>query len=265
MIESTFKDKAFEAFAMQEYEKNPNEVFSIEYEGQKYWLKKGRKTSSNWFHRLCYIILNFEILIPVESKSIKQSIEHETNKINLFKNAGIHVPQIKFKNNEFFVMSDVGDSVYRYIKKNHNTKEELYAYLNKTIDLLCEVHNKGFYHGGAQTRNFTFQNEQVYLIDLEDSFCADVNLKILQFRDLCLFLLSLTKINYTDIDYVYILNRYLDTTKNYSFKEKLFLLCSKLYFIVHLSRKKYLVKFLPNDLKSFAKLVEKLYLYFEES
>ncbi|MCP4971708.1 MAG: hypothetical protein GY932_14070 [Arcobacter sp.] len=144
-------DKNFEDLILKLNKENDKEIFSFFYENKKYWLKKARATSSNIFHKICYKLFSYDILVPVENKSPKESLYFESAKLKLFLENGIDVPKVVFRNNECFVMSDSGNTVYEYIKKDDIVKDEFEYYLNNMITLLSKVHNYGFYHGGAQS------------------------------------------------------------------------------------------------------------------
>lgn len=168
-----FENKDFEVFVTKEFEKSDQEIFSIIYEGKKYWIKKGRKTSSNIFHKLFYKILPFEVLLPVESKTEKESIIFETQKLIKFERLGINVPKVMGSNENFFVLSDCGTHIYDLMRQSKD-EEFFNEILKKYILQLCKIHNSRQYHGGAQSRNFTFFENKVFVIDLEDSFSKKI-------------------------------------------------------------------------------------------
>lgn len=252
-----FDNEAFEKFVNKEYETNPHEIFSVEFEGEKYWVKKGRKTSSNLFHHLCYKLLPFEFLIPVENKTAKESILFESNKLIEFKAKGIHVPDVIGSNEKFFVMSDCGLTMYHYLKYGNPTKKEFNDYLNLYLYELCKIHNSASFHGGAQSRNFTYFDNRVFAIDLEDSF-SSIDIETLQFRDLLLLLLSMTKIDNHDISYKDIIIKYISLTNNENFIKKFKQLSIKLSFLTKLNSIDSIHKILPRDAKNFCKLLLEL-------
>jgi tRNA A-37 threonylcarbamoyl transferase component Bud32 len=264
MIDLNTVDKDFETFVVKLNKQNDNEIFSFEYNSEKFWLKKARATSSNLFHKFCFKFFSYDILIPVESKLPEESVIFESSKLELFLEYSINVPRTIFKNKDFFVMSDSGNAIYSYLKKGDISSSEFYYYLDKTVDALCEIHNKGFYHGGAQTRNFTYKNGKVFAIDLEDSFDNNkADLKTLQFRDFFLLLLSMTKVDNFDFSYSHIIDKYIEQTKNNDFKEKLEDLYSSLDFLVKLNQNSLFHKIFPRDVKGFCKLLEELRDYNE--
>ncbi|GAB1464772.1 hypothetical protein MASR2M54_02720 [Aliarcobacter cryaerophilus] len=55
------------------------------------------------------------------------------------------------------------------------------------ILVLSKIHNFSQFHGGSQLRNFTFKDDKVFVLDFEESFETDVDIKTLQYRDFLLF------------------------------------------------------------------------------
>ena len=252
-----FESKEFEQFVIKENSKNSNEIFAIDFQGHKYWVKKARKTSSNIFHKSCYKLMSYELLKPVLTKSPPEAILFETNKLISFKSNGLNVPDVIGSNENFFVLSDCGRNVYGYLKLIGTSKKEFYYYVDKYILELCKIHNANMFHGGAQSRNFTYLNGKIYAIDLEDSFDDTVDLKTLQFRDLLLLLLSMSKVNNFE-NYKYIIELYINNTKNKDFIVKLKELSLKLKFLIQLNKTSWIHQLFPKDVKGFCKLLEEL-------
>lgn len=252
--------KSFEEFVLNEYKNSSSEIGSFLFDEKKYWLKKARPTKSSLSHKIYYKLFKLELITPVEEKSAIQALEFECTKLEEFKKLNIPVPNVVFKNSDFFVLEDSGKNINSYIRKKDATQEIIDFYVSKAIDAICFIHNNNQYHGGAQARNLTFKDEKVYSIDLEDSFDSSIDLKTLQFRDFLLFLLSLTKIRAkVEVNYIEFIDKYIENTKNYDFKNRLQKLASKFYLLIKLSKVKFIRKFLGNDVILFFKLFEILY------
>lgn len=130
----------------------------------------------------------------------------------------------------------------------------MYYYLNLLIVQLALIHNNGLFHGGAQARNFTYKEGVIYAIDLEDSF-TNIPLEVLQFRDVLLFLLSLTKTRASfDLDYNYIIEKYIELTNKKELKQSLKKLANKISFLITLSQINWINSLLGRDVKGFFKL-----------
>lgn len=236
------------------------EIYSLVFQDKKYWVKKARPTMSSLSHKIYYKIFKLEIITPVEYKSAKKALEFETSKLKRFETLGINVPKVVYKEDEFFVLEDTGRTIHSHIRKKDTKKEDIFFFIPKAIEAIAQIHNCDEYHGGTQSRNLTYKNNKVYVIDLEDSFNKNVDLKTLQYRDFLLFLLSLTKIKANvEIDYEDIIDNYINLTKNYEFKSKLNKLAKKISILIKLSKINFINKFLGSDVKSFFKLFDSLY------
>ena len=244
-------------FIKKEISLKDSEIFSIEFEDKKYWIKKARETKSSNTHKFFYFIFKIDILLPVEYKSAQKSIIHETSKIRKFKNYGLNMPEVVYQDENNFVLEDCGQTVYGYIRKPDITEEEIYYYINKMIEQLSIVHNNNDFHGGAQCRNFTYKDGKVYLIDFEESFDKDVDIKTLQFRDLLLFILSLTKHKASfELDFKMVITNYVKRTNNYDFIYRLKNLINKISFLNSLSKIEFIYNVMGKDLKSFFRLID---------
>lgn len=249
-------DKNFEELVLRLNKENHEEIFSFEYEEKKYWLKKARATKSNIFHKFFYKISSFQIVLPVEEKSAFQALEYETMKIKKFKDLGVNTPEIIYKNSDFFVLSDAGKMVNSYIRKRDISKDKMYYFINKTLETLSKIHGAQEFHGGAQARNFTYEDGKIFVIDLEDSFNKNADLKLLQFRDLLLLLLSLTKTRASfEVDYEYVINKYIELVpSNSNFYKKFKVLANRFSFLISLSQISFMKKIISRDAEGFFRL-----------
>lgn len=234
-IESTFDNQTFEELILEENKKNKKEIFKFFYEGKKYWVKKARPTSSNIFHIFFYKLISLDVLLPVENKTSKEAMLFETDKLIEFNENNINSAKVIGRNNILFVLEDCGQNIYYHLKDKNISKNEKQDALEQTINSLAKIHNSGFYHGGAQIRNFTYFNNSVHTIDLEDSFDKGVSLETLQFRDFLLFLLSLLKLSGKyEIDFNEIIYKYVYITKNEEFIKRLRQTALKFSFLIPL-------------------------------
>ena len=249
-------DKNFEQLVLKLNNEKDKEIFSFEYKSKKYWLKKARATKSFFSHKLFYKIFPIAVLLPVEEKSDSESILFETSKIRRLKEKGINTPNIVFQNNDFFILEDCGRTANSNIRKKDISKEKMYYFIDILLLEISKIHNLNEFHGGAQARNFTYKNEKIFVIDLEDSFDNSINLKVLQLRDLILFLLSLTKTRANfDVDYEYVINKYVELCPmNKDFKIKLKELAKKIYFLITISQFTFIIKIIGRDGQGFFKL-----------
>lgn len=147
--------------------------------------------------------------------------------------------------------------VNSYIRKRDITKEKMYYYIELMLKELALIHNNKEFHGGAQARNFIYKEDKITVIDFEDSFDKSISLETLQFRDLILFLLSLTKTRANfELDYNFIINQYIQLVpQNKDFRKRLKKLASKLSFLITLSQIKFIKNIMGRDGEGFFKLL----------
>ncbi|MCT7632879.1 hypothetical protein [Aliarcobacter butzleri] len=247
-----------EEFIKKEVLLNKSDIFSFDFEGKKYWLKKARATKTNKIQKFFYKIFSFELLIPSLEKTPKDALVFETTKIEKFKKLGINVPNIVYKSEDFFVLEDCGRSVNRYFKNRNLKEDEFLIFVDKLLIELAKIHNSEEFHGGAQIRNFIYKDEKVFAIDFEESFEPNTTLETLQFRDFLLFLLSFTKLKKLsfEVNYNYIIDRYIELTNNKNVIYKLKNIGKRLKFFIYLSQNSFLKKFLGSDVINFFKLLK---------
>ena len=243
-----------EEIAKKEVLLNDSEIFSIDFENKKYWLKKARPTKPNKIQKFFYKFFPFELLIPSSAKNAFETLEYETQKLQKFKALGINTANIAYKCDDFFVLEDCGRTMHSLMRKNIS-EEAFYEYVDLILEELSKIHKNGLFHGGAQTRNFTYKDGAIFVIDLEESFDSSISVETLQFRDFLLFLLSFLKIKSNfQINYEYIINKYMSLTGNSKTKERLNKMANKISILIYLSEMRIFQNMLGSDVKSFFKL-----------
>ncbi|RBQ31394.1 kinase [Arcobacter sp. FW59] len=248
--------------AKKEFKNSSKEIFPFIFDEKQYWLKKARATKPNKIQNFFYVFFKFELLIPSLYKTSKEALEFESSKLERFKSMGINVPNVVYKCEDFFVLEDTGESVYSYFKtiEKDMKEEEFYYFVDLMIVELAKIHNLGFFHGGSQMRNFTTKDKKVFVLDFEESFSKDTDIKTLQYRDFLLFLLSFTKFKKLNfqIDYIKIVTKYKELSNNKNFEFKLKKFSKRLSFFIKLSELKFIKRLLGSDVLQFFKLFKNL-------
>ena len=151
------------------------------------------------------------------------------------------------------MLKDSGISVNSLLRDKNISKEKFYYYVDKLLVELSKIHNNNEYHGGSQTRNFTYKDEEVFIIDFEESFSSNVDIKSLQYRDFLLFILSFIKIKEPkfEVDYEYILNRYEELTSSKEIIQRLKKFSKKLRFLIWFSELSFIKNKLGTDVLNF--------------
>lgn len=229
------------------------EIFNIEYEGKKLWIKKARKTGSNLLHHFVYLLTKNPILIPVENKNPKEALKFESSKLQELYDLSIPVPKVIQVSKEYFVLEDCGLTVNHLIK--NNLVDNPTRIFENIITQLARLHNLGKFHGGSQIKNFTYKDEKIYFIDFEEGFNREIDIKELQFRDLFLFLVSLSKAK-VEIDYKNLLYKYIDLTNNKDVIQKFHKLASNVNILIKMVENKAVWRILDRDTKSVYRLLK---------
>ncbi len=248
----------FEEIAKKEFLNSKKEILPFIFEGEQYWLKRARQTRPDKLQNFFYKFLPFELLIPPLVKNKNEALNYEVSKLKEFATLGVNVPTVVYSCEDFFVLEDSGICVYTILKNIEISEEEFYFYVDLLLLELSKIHNFELFHGGSQLRNFTFKNNKVFVIDFEESFEPNVDIKTLQYRDFLLFILSFTKIKKLkfNINYEKIINRYIELTNNNTFKDKLILLSKKLKPFLWLYERDFINSKIGSDVKNFFHLVK---------
>lgn len=131
--------------------------------------------------------------LPIKTLALSeaaQSVDFEVRRLQALAQAGVRVPHVVLKTDDFFVLEYCGDVVATLLERwNRPTwRHELL----KLAEELGEFHSAGHWHGGAQIKNITLLDGISYRIDFEESFGNLLPLAVTQLNDLILFLNSVS-------------------------------------------------------------------------
>ncbi len=228
------------------------EIFNITFDSKKLWVKRARKTGSNMFHKLMYKLTKNPLLVPVQNKKPKESIEYEANKLARLHALNISVPKLIAKEENYFIIEDCGSTVAHLFY--HNEVKNQMELCREIIRQLAALHNINEFHGGSQIKNFTYLDGNIYFIDFEESFDKSIDINELQFRDLFLFLFSIQKMN-IDANHHSLIELYNKLTKKRDTIQRLHSLVKKVSFLMKLLENKYIWNLVDKDTKSVYKLM----------
>ena len=192
------------------------------------------------------------LIIPVDNKDPQEAVAHESSKLQHLYALGIPVPKVIQTTADYFVLEDRGPTVNDLMHKD--LLDDPMEVFEKIIAALAKLHNLKAFHGSSQIKNFTYEEGQVSFIDFEESFTQEVDIEELQFRDLFLFLLSLSRLD-REFDYERLLRRYIALTDNKEIISKFHGLIKKVSFLMKLIKNRTVWKLLDNDTKGIYKLL----------
>ena len=233
-----------------------DEIFPLERAGKRYWFKRGRPTGSTAIHALGYRLTGLPFLRPVKRKSATEAAAWEAAKLRRLGGKGLPVPAVVAEGEGFFVMGDRGEGLAGLLKRAGSGAPK--RWLDGVADALAGLHRAGEYHGASQIRNFVLaETEAVGIIDFEESFDAESDLKALQFRDLFLLLYSLHR-QRQETDYPALLQRYMEVSGNESFAEELHRLYRRFRWLAKLVEREGFRRRLGSDAEILHRLFESL-------
>ncbi len=232
------------------------EVFSFDFEGKRYWIKRARPTGSNLLHHAAWRATKLPLLVPAVRQSASEALRHESSKLRRLADRGICVPAVELVTEEYFVMEDNGTSLRKILREGRedDLSRQLYRELFETLGRL---HSIGEYHGGSQLRNFNYRGGNIAFLDFEEKFPESIPLKTLQFRDLFLLLFSLVKDRHP-LDYSEAIGHYVRSSGNDWVVDELKKLTEKTRALEALVRFPPLWKILDKDSKATYRMIQEI-------
>lgn len=192
----------------------------IELDGQIYIAKFSRRESGRlWRESMstlaCWVLFG----VAVRPNAFRTGdIAYEAQRLRDLQALQLPVPHLLMEGPNYIVMQFCGEPVEPKLRTEDGRKE----FFPRIIDSLLELHEKGQWHGGAQVRNLTIQNNRIYRIDFEEKTGDVLPLALAQVFDLFLCFNSITK--YLDFDIeqgVGLLTRYLQARQDPEIHNKL--------------------------------------------
>ena len=183
--------------------KKEDRVCSYEIDGNKVYVKKREKQKKlrHVFQGILQKITREPMLILSVLPASENEVLFESNKIKELEKKGVSVPHILEVTENYFIMSDTGESLKNYVndqiekqKIKDKYEQDVFKeeYVQRALDTLIKLHNTGNAQGGCQIRNFTIKDEVISLIDFEEVIPTQ-HMKTFQKRDFLLFVLSLQR------------------------------------------------------------------------
>lgn len=118
------------------------------------------------------------------------SMDFEARRLQALAAAGVRVPRVALLTPDFFVLEHRGTVVATLLE--NWTPATWRTEMPRLASELGEFHRAGHWHGGAQIKNITLQNDVSYRIDFEENFGEFLPLAVAQTADLMLFLNSIS-------------------------------------------------------------------------
>lgn len=229
------------------------DVFSCRIQEEVVSVKKTRPQKNAlgvFIQKILFELTGNPLLIPAYHPG-ENSVRFEVKRLQALAASGVRVPDVLHVDEQYFVMSYVGTTLERVLDRK--TEEQRAELIKKAICELSKLHNMGFAHGGAQIKNITVQNDEVYFLDFEVRI-PPKQLKHFKLRDLLLFLFSLEKRGFSvDLRMLAACYEKSESLKTFPLLKRLF---HKLEFILFLESR-YFSRFRMRDIRSFCSLIRK--------
>lgn len=170
----------------------------LQHDGTPYIVKFARQEPGRTWRETCSALFSsllFKVWIN-PNKLRLGGIAFEAQRLRHLKKQGIAVPNVLILTPEYLVMSHTGESVQDRLSRTNNSP----ALLHSIVDALVDLHTRKQWHGGAQIRNLTVQDQKIYRIDFEENTGNAMPLHLAQAYDVLLCFNSLLHYLHDDLD-----------------------------------------------------------------
>ncbi|AUA59327.1 serine/threonine protein kinase [Achromobacter spanius] len=123
---------------------------------------------------------------------LRNGLTHEAQRLSTLLEAGCRVPEVWWQEQGLLVLEYVGDDLADLIRKEDSTSQ-LWLTRAAAADLAA-FHARGMWHGGAQIRNVTLRDGELWRIDFEENIGATLSRPLAQAYDLFQMLSSLVSL-----------------------------------------------------------------------
>jgi tRNA A-37 threonylcarbamoyl transferase component Bud32 len=123
---------------------------------------------------------------------LRNGLTHEAQRLSMLLEAGCRVPEVWWQEQGLLVLEYVGDDLADLIR-NEDATSQLWLTRAAAADLAA-FHARGMWHGGAQIRNVTLRDGELWRIDFEENIGATLSRPLAQAYDLFQMLSSLVSL-----------------------------------------------------------------------
>ena len=169
----------------------------IELNGHFAWRKYPEVTRTNKFavmHRMLKSILP-PALQPTNAPGGIESLHAEVERLQLFADSGICVPEVLENTNCYITLADCGPQLRGVLRKKMSCDMRV-GLLKQAVRTVALLHTKGLAHGRPHLKDMTLKETAettsgiIYLLDLEEDPTTIMGIKNAQARDVWLLLSS---------------------------------------------------------------------------
>ncbi|KRC12250.1 hypothetical protein ASE11_01960 [Hydrogenophaga sp. Root209] len=162
----------------------------------KTWTKTADRPLRSWRKSVSIWVFAHFVGVPVPWHAVRQTdgaelLAFEHQRLLALAAAGEHVPTVLAFDGFSLTTSDIGDTLDHVLHRLPDG-EHLALMCAASADL-ASFHTRGHWHGGAQTRNLTWNGEHFARLDFEERLQPGMALATVQVYDALQLLLSLAR------------------------------------------------------------------------
>lgn len=174
---------------------NHKRIIPLVINNETVWIKHTEAAKKNSWHRIQNIfakLLKLELLRSTAiNKRALHPIKAEANRLKKLNSHNIHVPKVLAESDDWIVLSDLGMTVSKIIKKV--TEQEKTSIIIACVTALANLHRQSRWHGRPALRDLTYDKGVVGFIDFEEDVSSAMSLHARQARDAILFFHNLVR------------------------------------------------------------------------
>ena len=176
----------------------PTTPLHIEFAESSYIVKFTRRESGRfWRESMSALACWFLLGVAVKPNAFRTGdISYEAQRLRKLRQKDIAVPRLLMEGPNYIVMEHCGERLEPMLRCEQ-TRDELLPHI---MDSLLVLHEADQWHGGAQVRNLTIQNDTIFRVDFEEKTGDVLPLSLAQAYDLFLCFNSLTKYLNFDVE-----------------------------------------------------------------
>jgi tRNA A-37 threonylcarbamoyl transferase component Bud32 len=167
-------------------------VSRVTVDGEILWLKDfDQTTPSKWsgIQQAAFLVTRLELLRPVPSPGGMEGGDREIKAIQLFREAGARVPELRWRKGATIAITDIGETVRSIEGKTG--QEGIRSGAIAAAAEVSRIHSRGLVHGRPILRNLTWDGESVGFLDFEEAPLSVMSREAAQARDVFLLLASI--------------------------------------------------------------------------
>lgn len=135
---------------------------------------------------------------PRPSVLLRNGLAYEGERLRRLAQAGCRVPHVWWEEPGLLVLEHVGEDLANLIR--HADPPQRAAWVRALAADLAGFHARGHWHGGAQVRNITLRDGELWRIDFEENIGGALSLPLAQAYDLFQLVASLLSLRKLEDD-----------------------------------------------------------------